>query len=400
MDAVWNFFGDWNVDFCLASIPILLLFLHFYVKNREISLKDTLYFRDTMVMTLVTILFGIVGAAVCAHWKQVPYWLIYLFNVLYYIGSLLTAFCAFRYTMETLHVSEKISHKWMILASIPILVMICITITAPWHLFFFSFDPVQGLLEGPLYVPFYFFLFFYLLLCLVATITSRTEENKKQINGLILCAILIAIGIFLEADNWKGLYLPFFVTLGIACIYITVKNPDLFINKRTGLLSGEALEMILEDSLKQHTPCGFGFVIRSYYQCRISYGSAVVDRYLTRLGEYIQKEFPGRQSFYLGDGHFLVLSFDPMDLPSAAARIHQQLKGPWSSEEEAATFNIGCCFMDSRIHYSSPAEFREILELAFSDLDTLEYKDIFIDEKYQQRAVRQLHVRDVLKKSI
>lgn len=76
MDAVWNFFGDWNVDFCLASIPILLLFLHFYMKNCEIPLKDTLYFRDTMVMTLVTILFGIVGAAVCAHWKQVPYWLI------------------------------------------------------------------------------------------------------------------------------------------------------------------------------------------------------------------------------------------------------------------------------------------------------------------------------------
>ena len=400
MDAVWNFFGDWNVDFCLASIPILLLFLHFYMKNREIPLKDTLYFRDTMVMTLVTILFGIVSNAACVQWEHLPPSLIYLTNVLYFSFLLITAYCSFRYTMETLHVSEKISHKWMILASIPILVMICITITAPWHLFFFSFDPVQGLLEGPLYVPFYFFLFFYLLLCLVATITSRIEENKKQINGLILCAILIAIGIFLEADNWKGLYLPFFVTLGIACIYITVKNPDLFINKRTGLLSGEALEMILEDSLKQHTPCGFGFVIRSYYQCRISYGSAVVDRYLTRLGEYIQKEFPGRQSFYLGDGHFLVLSFDPMDLPSAAARIHQQLKGPWSSEEEAATFNIGCCFMDSRIHYSSPAEFREILELAFSDLDTLEYKDIFIDEKYQQRAVRQLHVRDVLKKSI
>lgn len=112
MDAVWNFFGDWNVDFCLASIPILLLFLHFYMKNREIPLKDTLYFRDTMVMTLVTILFGIVGAAVCAHWKQVPYWLIYLFNVLYYIGSLLTAFCAFRYTMETLHMADRIDKKW------------------------------------------------------------------------------------------------------------------------------------------------------------------------------------------------------------------------------------------------------------------------------------------------
>ncbi len=274
MDAVWNFFGDWNVDFCLASIPILLLFLHFYMKNREIPLKDTLYFRDTMVMTLVTILFGIVSNAACVQWEHLPPSLIYLTNVLYFSFLLITAYCSFRYTMETLHVSEKISHKWMILASIPILVMICITITAPWHLFFFSFDPVQGLLEGPLYVPFYFFLFFYLLLCLVATITSRTEENKKQINGLILCAILIAIGIFLEADNWKGLYLPFFVTLGIACIYITVKNPDLFINKRTGLLSGEALEMILEDSLKQHTPCGFGFVIRSYYQCRISYGSA------------------------------------------------------------------------------------------------------------------------------
>lgn len=72
MDAVWNFFGDWNVDFCLASIPILLLFLHFYMKNREIPLKDTLYFRDTMVMTLVTILFGIVSNAACVQWEHLP----------------------------------------------------------------------------------------------------------------------------------------------------------------------------------------------------------------------------------------------------------------------------------------------------------------------------------------
>ena len=303
--------------------------------------------------------------------------------------------------------ADRIDKKWFTLSAIPVAVMAIVVITTPWHACFFTIDPDLGVLQGPLYVPFYGFFLFYLVFCFIAAATSEIKENKEQIDGLLLSGALIAagtileaIGIFLEADNWKGLYLPFFVTLGIACIYITVKNPDLFINKRTGLLSGEALEMILEDSLKQHTPCGFGFVIRSYYQCRISYGSAVVDRYLTRLGEYIQKEFPGRQSFYLGDGHFLVLSFDPMDLPSAAARIHQQLKGPWSSEEEAATFNIGCCFMDSRIHYSSPAEFREILELAFSDLDTLEYKDIFIDEKYQQRAVRQLHVRDVLKKSI
>lgn len=111
MDAVWNFFGDWNVDFCLASIPILLLFLHFYMKNREIPLKDTLYFRDTMVMTLVTILFGIVSNAACVQWEHLPPSLIYLTNVLYFSFLLITAYCSFRYTMETLHVSEKISHK-------------------------------------------------------------------------------------------------------------------------------------------------------------------------------------------------------------------------------------------------------------------------------------------------
>lgn len=252
MDAVWNFFGDWNVDFCLASIPILLLFLHFYMKNREIPLKDTLYFRDTMVMTLVTILFGIVGAAVCAHWKQVPYWLIYLFNVLYYIGSLLTAFCAFRYTMETPHMADRIDKKWFTLSAIPVAVMAIVVITTPWHACFFTIDPDLGVLQGPLYVPFYGFLLFYLVFCFIAAATSENKENKEQIDGLLLSGALIAAGTILEAIDWQTLFLPFFITLGVSCIYITVRNPDLFKDKKTGLLFSAAFNLLMKEPLRHH----------------------------------------------------------------------------------------------------------------------------------------------------
>lgn len=350
MDAVWNFFGDWNVDFCLASIPILLLFLHFYMKNREIPLKDTLYFRDTMVMTLVTILFGIVGAAVCAHWKQVFYWLIYLFNVLYYIGSLLTAFCAFRYTMETLHMADRIDKKWFTLSAIPVAVMAIVVITTPWHACFFTIDPDLGVLQGPLYVPFYGFLLFYLVFCFIAAATSENKENKEQIDGL--------------------------------------------------LLSSAAFNLLMKEPLKHHQACGFGFAIRSYNQCRVSYGSAVVDRYLSHFGEYIRNEFPKKYCFYLDNGHFLIVSPGFMDIHAAIAKIHQQFKDPWIREGESASFDIGCCYIDNRLNYSSPAELCESLELAFNDIDTLEHKDIVVDEKYKQRAERQTHIRKILRKAI
>lgn len=400
MDAVWNFFGDWNVDFCLASIPILLLFLHFYMKNREIPLKDTLYFRDTMVMTLVTILFGIVGAAVCAHWKQVPYWLIYLFNVLYYIGSLLTAFCAFRYTMETLHMADRIDKKWFTLSAIPVAVMAIVVITTPWHACFFTIDPDLGVLQGPLYVTFYGFLLFYLVFCFIAAATSENKENKEQIDGLFLSGALIAAGTILEAIDWQTFFLPFFITLGVSCIYITVRNPDLFKDKKTGLLSSAAFNLLMKEPLKHHQACGFGFAIRSYNQCRVSYGSAVVDRYLSHFGEYIRNEFPKKYCFYLDNGHFLIVSPGFMDIHAAIAKIHQQFKGPWIREGESASFDIGCCYIDNRLNYSSPAELRESLELAFNDIDTLEHKDIVVDEKYKQRAERQTHIRKILRKAI
>ena len=43
MDAIWKFFGEWDVDFCLASLPVLLLFLHFYTRKLQVPLKDIIW---------------------------------------------------------------------------------------------------------------------------------------------------------------------------------------------------------------------------------------------------------------------------------------------------------------------------------------------------------------------
>ena len=156
----------------------------------------------------------------------------------------------------------------------------------------------------------------------------------------------------------------------------------------------------MKEPLKHHQACGFGFAIRSYNQCRVSYGSAVVDRYLSHFGEYIRNEFPKKYCFYLDNGHFLIVSPGFMDIHAAIAKIHQQFKDPWIREGESASFDIGCCYIDNRLNYSSPAELRESLELAFNDIDTLEHKDIVVDEKYKQRAERQTHIRKILRKAI
>lgn len=89
-----------------------------------------------------------------------------------------------------------------------------------------------------------------------------------------------------------------------------------------------------------------------------------------------------------------------MDIHAAIAKIHQQFKDLWIREGESASFDIGCCYIDNRLNYSSPAELRESLELAFNDIDTLEHKDIVVDEKYKQRAERQTHIRKILRKAI
>ena len=156
----------------------------------------------------------------------------------------------------------------------------------------------------------------------------------------------------------------------------------------------------MKEPLKHHQACGFGFAIRSYNQCRVSYGSAVVDRYLSHFGEYIRNEFPKKYCFYLDNGHFLIVSPGFMDIHAAIAKIHQQFKDPWIREGESASFDIGCCYIDNRLNYSSLAELRESLELAFNDIDTLEHKDIVVDEKYKQRAERQTHIRKILRKAI
>lgn len=392
--------GSYDMDFYLAAIPVQVLFLVYYMRKRKLPLKDTMYFTNLMYFNLAAMIAGILSAAACAGWETTPVPVIYGLNVGYHLFVLLAAYNGFRYVMETLHAGDRINPKWMRLAAVPVLPMALVIFVSQFFGSMISVDPETGIHQGSLYPLFYGFLIFYLVLCLATALVFRTEDNEGQVEGILTAGAFIMAGILLEGYYWQELFLSFSFTMGIAVIYLTVRNPDLFLDHKTELMTREAFRMIMRQLLEKNDFEGFGFVIRDYDECRMAYGGAFVDGFLGYFGKYLRQEFSKQYLFYMGGGRFFIVSTLPMDLEAEVSKVHERFRKPWGRDGKIAYFDINCCILDDTLVFSSVDELKQCIGIAFETADSPKHEDVIIDKGYQERVKRQFHVRGLLEESL
>ena len=207
-------------------------------------------------------------------------------------------------------------------------------------------------------------------------------------------------GILLEGYYWQELFLSFSFTMGIAVIYLTVRNPDLFLDHKTELMTREAFRMIMRQLLEKNDFEGFGFVIRDYDECRMAYGGAFVDGFLGYFGKYLRQEFSKQYLFYMGGGRFFIISTLPMDLEAEVSKVHERFRKPWGRDGKIAYFDINCCILDDTLVFSSVDELKQCIGIAFETADSPKHEDVIIDKGCQERVKRQFHVRGLLEESL
>lgn len=188
--------------------------------------------------------------------------------------------------------------------------------------------------------------------------------------------------------------------MGIAVIYLTVRNPDLFLDHKTELMTREAFRMIMRQLLEKNDFEGFGFVIRDYDECRMAYGGAFVDGFLGYFGKYLRQEFSKQYLFYMGGGRFFIVSTLPMDLEAEVSKVHERFRKPWGRDGKIAYFDINCCILDDTLVFSSVDELKQCIGIAFETADSPKHEDVIIDKGYQERVKRQFHVRGLLEESL
>ena len=81
--------SDYNYDFALASIPIQLVLLAFYLSRRNLPIRQSFSFLAAMVANLVMTVSDIVSCEMNEVWTSYPLWVMYAVNQAYFVSFVL-----------------------------------------------------------------------------------------------------------------------------------------------------------------------------------------------------------------------------------------------------------------------------------------------------------------------
>ena len=394
----WLFHTRHNIDLFLAAIPLQLVMLIYYVSRRHLPLRESRSFFYLMVLNLSTLVTDIAACYVIEQHASTG--VIYFWNILYDASFILVPSFLLLYTGDVLHVPDFAGRWTKAVVFLPVSVLLLLLFTTPLTGFFFRSTADVPYRDGPVYPWVYDCYIFYVLLSILLILVERRKNSMERNAAFLTCGFLLLLGIYLRSEFRGTLVLAYFFTLAILVTYLTVRNPDFYLDGETNLLNEPALRLVYADRTRKGPLTGFGFVIRGYERSRALYGSVFIDSFLKEMGNYLRHALPACDSFYLGSGRFLVLTAAGNLVEPAVEEIRQRFEKPWTNGARTAYFDISCIYADRGIHFSSLEEFLQTAADTFASAKALGVEDIQLNRAYMEKLHRRAHVRRLLAESL
>lgn len=383
--------GISNIYFFLAALPVQLIILFFYMNHRQLPLRESRSFLYLMAVNTAVLLLNLLLMCVNpGEWPSLTPWLVCIFFSAMFLDNYLL-FCYFCDALK----ADEYGGKWVKrITFLPVAAGILYFLPkggqalAPGDM-----DAVYSMLKGS-------YLIFYAGLSLFLVWLRRKENSFRRNVGFVSSLLIVLAGAYVRFFYPQVLFGGYFYTLAVFIIYLTVRNPDFYVEHQTHLLNKAAFQLVADDRIESSGIHGFGFVIKDYEEGRILYGGPFIDSFLDNIGHYLQKEFGRGHAFYLDSGRFFILYRNPVSLTEETDRLHRRFRNPWTSGERSAYFDICCCLLEKGLHFESTDELVQVVSSAFDAAHRLGQEDFTIGEEYLSHVKRQVYVRRLLKESL
>lgn len=376
-----------NIHFFRAVIPVQLILFFFYLSRRQLPLRESRSFLVLMGWNMVIFLTDLllVYTGSMGRKEELPF-----LTLFFFCSVLLENYFLFYYFCDALQADDYGGKRIRWIAFLPVAAGIL----------YFGEDSMTG--ANPLELALLFrevnlvYLAFFAGLSLILVWLRRKSNSFRRNMGFAFCILVLLFGLWGRLLFPQVFFAGYFFTLASFILYLTVRNPDFYLEHQTKVLNKAAFHLVARDRIRSCGIHGLGFVIKDYEEGRILYGSAFIDSFLENIGRFLVKEFDGGDAFYLGSGRFFLLFRRKIDGPEEADRLHRRFRKAWTKGERSAFFDICCCSLEERLLFPDVEELMEVITFAFEVAEGVGQEDFVIGRDYQAKVARQVEVRRLL----
>ena len=392
----------WNFDFELSALAFEVLLLVFYFAKRHLPTKKNRYFILAMGAGCICTAMDMVSGLLDTYWKAIPLELIHVVNVIYFLALATDVLLLFIYILSITDQLDVVKTPLFGVYCVPYLIMVIMAIATPYTGALYYFDSVKGYMHGPTFLTNYILNTFYLILAIVYVVVYRSHISKMHLYSIVILMVLLAVGAVLQAFSFPWVLLTNAFSAYAMCImYLSLQNPDLYVDKETGLFNRDGYAEYLKELTGSGSEYTFMVIcLDNYRSVKTVFGEDKACRALKQAIEYVRKSYSDEHIFRYSEDTYIVLTPVKYDVNKSMESGRKRLDSGFVIDGEHIRFSVVFIVLPYEMLDNNIKRTQSILDYALKSVDSGLKGNIIVDEELITSSKRRNDIEIALEKSI
>ncbi len=299
---------QWNIDYELASIVYMLAFFCFFVIKKQLPTRQKTAYLVTVVIAFFATVMDVFTAWTNSYPWYVGWQVMVWSNVIYFILVTSIALSFFCYILSVAGHGNFMSNPMFTVFLLPAIITDLLILTTPLTGFVFVVDKDLNYFHGPAYAANMVVGCFYIFLSFGCVMAGGKKVDKKQRVSVYLFCSVIIVGMLFQAFFFQNILISnFLITLALVIFYITIENPDEYIDRVSGIFNADAFTLMCNEYFREGRAFSCVFVtVADYRNLDAIYGTENVNLVREEVIRYMRTVFKPFDLFMLKNLSFVI----------------------------------------------------------------------------------------------
>lgn len=363
-----EFLMSYVTEFEMAALSIQLLLIAIYFMRRNYHCYTNQCYMAMLFCSTFSTVMNITSIYTIENWQNVPIALNYAVNILYLLAYNGTALLFVNYTCSVID-DKKSSRAMGAFAITAFAAELLLLSTTPITKWIINCD--NGYEHGRFFWVLYVIAFLALTSVLVLFLCFRKRFNRFQSLAIILfdCATLGAI---ILQYFFEGVLLQSFViALFLVLVYISLQNPDDYMDKVTGCYNQNAFFETVEKYISTKTPFTLvAFTLDDFQYINRLLGVKAANRVLDDIAALTQTKFGAERVYHLMGCRYAVLldSKCTISADSVVSGIKESFAAPFAAENIEILLTPYICILNYPEFDVKTEDINDAIEYSFREM--------------------------------
>lgn len=387
-----------HYDIAALFIELLLLALYFIRRNYPTAANKA--YLLMVSVSMVSSLADMISVFTLRYFQDVPVWLNYIVNIVYmssYSGMAITYLFYILVVTRNGNVSRKQKGLCLGIFAVESLLIY----TTPFTKLVLYFDENGNYCHGPAFYLLYVISIGTILGITVVAIKNRSSLSKQQNLSIYFISVANIISALVQLFYPEFLISNFIISVFLALLYVSLQNPDDFIDKHSDCYNVDAFSKSLEMMInKKQRFSVISFMSEDFIYINQVLGAKIGDLLIADIGDHAKRKYGFRNVYHLSACRFAVIA-DDNKCGDIVKDIKELFKNPFNAGNVEVTLSVFTCIVSYPGFIKSPDDVMDAITYSFHEMSRNREKSVmFASAESLRSRRRESELMHILKKAI